>query len=128
MHSHFLKIFLRETLHFAGCWLFLKKWNNEGVVINITPPYSFNSPHTSISPRKCKKNFCPHKILANFQIKSPDYNGGQKPWRTEKYLPFCLFAWKIFSFLLVLFWEGTPWYVYVRTRTYTYQGVKKVSF
>ena len=38
MHSHFLKKFLTETLHFSGCWLFLKNWNNEIVVLNITPP------------------------------------------------------------------------------------------
>ena len=25
MHSYFLKSFLTETLHFSGCWLFLKK-------------------------------------------------------------------------------------------------------
>ena len=24
-------------------WLFLKKWNNEGIVINISTPYDFNS-------------------------------------------------------------------------------------
>ena len=24
---------LKEALHFFGCWLFLKKWNNETVVI-----------------------------------------------------------------------------------------------
>ena len=28
---------LKETLNFSGCWLFLKKSNNESVVINITP-------------------------------------------------------------------------------------------
>ena len=32
MHSHFLNKFLEETLHFFGCWLFLKKLNNESVV------------------------------------------------------------------------------------------------
>ena len=37
MYSHFLKKFLKETIHFSGCWLFLKKWSNESVVINITP-------------------------------------------------------------------------------------------
>ena len=25
MHSHFLEKFFKETLHFFGCWLFLKK-------------------------------------------------------------------------------------------------------
>ena len=39
------------------------------------PPYNFNSPHRGLSPHKCKKKFCPHKILANFEIKSPHYNG-----------------------------------------------------
>ena len=42
MDSHFLK-FLKATLHFFGCWLFLKKWNNKIVLINITPSYNFNS-------------------------------------------------------------------------------------
>ena len=74
MHSHFLK----KTLYFSGCWLFLNKWNDESVVTNITPPYNFNSPHRGLSPHKCKKKFCPHKILANFEIKSPHYNGGDR--------------------------------------------------
>ena len=34
MHSHFLKKFLTETLHISGCWLFLKKWNNE-IAVNF---------------------------------------------------------------------------------------------
>ena len=25
MNSHFLKKFLNKTLHFSGCWMFLKK-------------------------------------------------------------------------------------------------------
>ena len=33
MHCEFLKKFLKETLHFSRCWLFLKKWNNESFVI-----------------------------------------------------------------------------------------------
>ena len=37
------------------------EWNNEIVVMNITPPYNFNS---SI------------EILANFQIKFPRYDEG----------------------------------------------------
>ena len=78
MHSHFLKIFLKETLQISGCCLFLKKWNNEIVVINITPLYNFNL--EVYPPRNLKKNFAP-KTLANFKIKSPHYNGrgGQKP-------------------------------------------------
>ena len=34
MHSHSQTKFLKETLHFSGCWPFLKKWNNESVVSN----------------------------------------------------------------------------------------------
>ena len=76
MHSHFVKKFLKETLNFsAGCWLFLKKWNNEGVYysphIILTPPIEVYFPH------KCKKKIGQHKILANFQIKSPHYNGSR---------------------------------------------------
>ena len=29
----FTKKNLKETIHFSGCWLFLKKWNHESVVI-----------------------------------------------------------------------------------------------
>ena len=29
-----------------------------------------------VYPPKYKKNFCPNKILANFQIKSLHFNGG----------------------------------------------------
>ena len=73
MHSHPLKKFLTEILHFSVCWLFLKKWNNEIVVINITP----------------------HKILANFQIVSvppPSIvmeGGGWKPCLDQF---FCFFV------------------------------------
>ena len=45
------------------------------IVINITP-------HRDLSCRKCKKKFYHHKILVNFQIKSPHCNGRegeQKP-------------------------------------------------
>ena len=55
MHSHFLKKFLKETLHFSERWLFLKKWNNA---------------HRGLSCHKCKKKFCHHKVLANFHIKA----------------------------------------------------------
>ena len=58
MYSDFQKEFLKETLHFSGCWLFLKKWNNESVVTNI------------ILPTNVRKNV-PMKFLENFQIKSP---------------------------------------------------------
>ena len=78
MHSHFFKKFLKERLHFSGCWLFLKKWNNESIVISITPPYIFNSP-----VKVYKKKLYLYKILAIFQMKSPHYNKergfGQKP-------------------------------------------------
>ena len=36
----------------------------------LTPPIEV------YPPNKCKKKFCPHKILTNFQIKSSHYNGG----------------------------------------------------
>ena len=55
MHSHFLKKFLKETLHFSERWLFLKKWNNA---------------HRGLSCHKCKKKFCHHKDLSNFHIKT----------------------------------------------------------
>ena len=45
IYSHFLKKFLKETVHFSRFWLFLKKWNNEGVVINISP-----LPHIILTP------------------------------------------------------------------------------
>ena len=75
MHSHFLKKLLRETLHFCGCWLFLKKWNNESVecsnmVINVTSPFVFNSPHRGLSCHKYRKKFFHHNILENLDIKS----------------------------------------------------------
>ena len=43
------------------------------MVINITPPFVFNSTHGRLSYHKCKKKFCHHKILANFHIKSPSF-------------------------------------------------------
>ena len=55
---------------------FLKKWNNKSVVINITHTYIFNSSYRGLSPHKCKKKFCSHKILANIQSKSPIAIGG----------------------------------------------------
>ena len=71
-HSHFLKKFLKKALHFSECWLFLKKWNNESVlikyIINITPLYIFNSTNRGLSYHKCKKKFCYHNILVYFQI------------------------------------------------------------
>ena len=63
--------------------MFLKKWNNETSNKYYSPPYNFNSPHRGLSPHKCKKKFCPHKILRNFQIKSPIIMGGgaeTMPW------------------------------------------------
>ena len=90
MHSHFLKKFLKKTLHFSGCLLSLNKWNNgsvaSNIVINITPPYIFNSTHRSLSRHKCKKKICHHKILANFQIKSPHCNGRGSRNHVQPYL------------------------------------------
>ena len=50
---------------FSECWLFRKKWNIEGVVINNTPP-----PHKNV-----RKNFVTTKFVEHFQIKSSHYNG-----------------------------------------------------
>ena len=92
MHSHFLKKFFKKTLHFSGCWMLLKKWNNKTIVINITSPYNFTSTHRGLSPLKCKKKNCLQKILGNFQIMSPHYNRGggvgQKP----------CYAWLVYWF------------------------------
>ena len=70
MHFHFLKKFLRETLHFDGSWLFLEKLNNESVVnivINIIP-HLFLEVYPTTNERK---KFYHHKILANFYVNSP---------------------------------------------------------
>ena len=69
IYSHYLQKFLKETLHFSGCWFFLKNWNNEDVVINITSPHRDLCPPTS--PHKHMKKFCPHKILTNFKLSPP---------------------------------------------------------
>ena len=61
MHSCFLKNFLTETLHFSGCWLFLKKSNNEIVVINITPPIEV------YPPTNVRKNFFAAKFWQIFK-------------------------------------------------------------
>ena len=62
--------FFTETLHFSGCWLFLKKWDNEIVVTNITTSILSWASHRDLFLHKSKKKNCLHKILANFQIKS----------------------------------------------------------
>ena len=49
IYSHFLKKFLKERFHFSGYWLFLKKSNNEGVIINILPRIGLFPP-TSVLP------------------------------------------------------------------------------
>ena len=74
MHSHFLKKFIKETLYFSGCRVFLNKWNNESVVTNIAPTKQLYLPPSEFILHKCKKKFCPHKILANFKITSTYYN------------------------------------------------------
>ena len=55
MHSHFQKKFLKETFPFSGCWLFLKKCNNESALINITP-------RRGLSPHKYKNKFVSTKF------------------------------------------------------------------
>ena len=47
----------------------MKQWKCSNIVINNTPPYIFNSTHSSLSCHKCKKKFRHHKI------KSQHYNG-----------------------------------------------------
>ena len=49
------------TLHIYYSLLYL-------IVMNITP-------HRGLFCQKYNKNFCDHKNLANFQIKSPHCNG-----------------------------------------------------
>ena len=68
MHSHFLKKFIKETLYFSGCRVCLNKWNNESVVTKIAPTKQLYLPPSGFILHKCKKKFCPHKILANFKI------------------------------------------------------------
>ena len=63
--------FFKETTHFSGCWMFLKKWNESKASKTLLSPCNFNSHHRGLSPQKCKKNFCPRKILTNVQIKYP---------------------------------------------------------
>ena len=54
-------------------------------MINVTPPFVFNSTHIGLSYHKCKKKFCHRKMLANFHIKPPSpytplyWEGKQKP-------------------------------------------------
>ena len=64
MYSHSLKKFLKETLHFSGCWLFLRKWNNEKIVILPSPPL----PHIILTPQKYKKTLCPTKFWQIFKL------------------------------------------------------------
>ena len=54
MHSHFLKKFFKETLHFCRCWLFLKKWNNESVVM-LLPHIILSSQNFQIKSSYCNK-------------------------------------------------------------------------
>ena len=91
--------FFKETAHFSGCWMFLKKRNESKASKTLLSPSNFNSHHRGLSPQKCKKNFCPHKILTNVQIKYPIIMGdhgdillyyltdlSNKLYDTEKYL------------------------------------------
>ena len=78
-YSHFLKKFLRETLHFSECWLFLKKWNNESV-INVTPLHLILTPPIDVYPPKnVRKTFVPTKFWRIFKLNPPIIMGGQKP-------------------------------------------------
>ena len=71
----FPKEIFKETLHFSVCWLFLKKLNNEGVVINITPPYSFNSPIEVYPLTNVRKYFAPTKFWQIFKLSPPTIMG-----------------------------------------------------
>ena len=73
MHSHFLKKFFKETLHFSGCWgLFIKKWNNESnIVIDITP-HIFLAPSIEVYPAtNVRKNFVTTKFWEIFKLNHP---------------------------------------------------------
>ena len=71
MHSNFLKKFIKETLYFIGCWLFLSEWNNGNVVTSIAPPKLFRLSHRGLSPRNVRKNSATTKFWRIFK---------QKPW------------------------------------------------
>ena len=68
MHSHPLKKFFTETLLFSGCWLFLKKWNNEAVVINVTRLIILTPPIEVYPPTNLRKNFVPTKFCQVFKL------------------------------------------------------------
>ena len=61
---------LIETLHFSGCWLFLKKWNNE-IIIILLPPFYFNSLIEFYPPTNLRKNFMPTKFWQVFKLIPP---------------------------------------------------------
>ena len=106
MYSHFLKKFLREALHFSGCWLFLKKWNNESVVINITPHLILTPPIQVYPPTNVRKIFVSTKLWQICKLSSPHYNGGYgetKPTsekRIYKYLWYAIHVLLVSSFIL----------------------------
>ena len=70
MHSHFLKKFLKETLHFSGCWLFLKKWNNESPGI-LLPNIIITLPIQVYPPKNVRKNFVFTKFWQIFKLSPP---------------------------------------------------------
>ena len=120
-----------DTLNFCGCWLFLKKWNNGIIVINIISPILF------YPPTNVRKNFVPTKFCQIFKLSLPIIMWvGQKPWLnclwdTEplegdsflyvtKFQDFLIFIWltkersksesawshQVFLNLRILYWES----------------------
>ena len=70
MHSYFLKKLLKETLHFSGCRLFLKKCNNESAECsNIVLPHLFLTPPIEVYPaRNVRKKFVTTKFWQIFKL------------------------------------------------------------
>ena len=98
---------LMETLHFSGCWLFLKKRNNEIIVINITPPFYFNCPIEVYPPTNLRKNFVPTKFWQIFKLSPPIIMGlGQKPWFKQSHDKETAFFVSLSS---RIFWYSFDW-------------------
>ena len=105
MHSHFLKKFLKEkNFAFLSIWLFLKKWNNESVVISIAPTYNFKSPKRGLSPTDLKLKsaifydffiFC--RMLALQKLWKMFFISSKKLFRFSRYSDFCISVFPSFS-------------------------------
>ena len=62
---------LIEILQLSGCWLFLKEWNNEVIVINITPSSLFQLPHRCFPPTNLRKKFVLTTFWQIFELSPP---------------------------------------------------------